>query len=41
MPDIPFYLLYNSKFISRMKNSKKFEALKKDITKKLDICTKY
>ena len=37
MPDIPFYLLYNSKFISRMKNSKKFEALKKDITKKLDI----
>jgi len=37
MPDIPFYLIYNSKFISRMKNSKKFEALKKDITKKLDI----
>jgi hypothetical protein len=37
MPDIPFYLIYNSKFISRMKNPKKFEALKKDITKKLDI----
>ena len=37
MPDIPFYLIYNNKFISRMKNPKKFEALKKDITKKLDI----